>query len=139
MNTYKYYKIIVDSERPRRNLRDYRVSKHYKELLKEGKEEIEEKKRKIYEEINNGRSEKYPILRYKNYSRKSGVYAYAISPDKRIIYVYFIGKKRALYKYDVESASSFEIREMVKRAKSGWGLNRYINKHEPGYYYRGKY
>lgn len=87
----------------------------------------------------NPRTEKYPVYRYKNYSRKSGVYAYAISPDGTIIYVYFKGKKRGWYKYDVYSAPRFVIKNMVKRAKSGWGLNRYINKHPDTYFWKGTY
>lgn len=84
-----------------------------------------------------GREEQFDIYRYKNYSRKSGVYAFAISPDKTIIYVYFNGG--SLYKYDISSAPEYAINNMVKRAKSGWGLNRYINKHKPDYYFKGKW
>lgn len=97
--------------------------------VKKSEEEIKEKKR----------NEVYPVFRYKNYSRKSGVYAYAISPDKKVIYVYFLGKKRGWYKYDVYSAPEFIIKNMVKRALSGWGLNRYINKHPQTYYWKGTY
>lgn len=81
----------------------------------------------------------YPVYRYKNYSRRSGVYAYAYSNDKTIIYVYFIGERRAWYKYDIKSASRPLIEEMIRRAKKGWGLNRFINKHPKTYYWKGKY
>lgn len=87
--------------------------------------------------LNEKRTERYTITRYKNYSRKSGVYAYAFSPDKSTIYVYF--NDHHLYKYDDVSSYKFRISEMIKRAKSGWGLNRYINKHKPSYYYKGRW
>lgn len=81
----------------------------------------------------------YPVYQYKNYSRKSGVYAYAYSPNNAIIYVYFLGANKAWYKYDTKSAPSYVIDEMIRRAKNGWGLNRYINKHPKTYYWKGHY
>lgn len=81
----------------------------------------------------------YPFMRYKNSSNRSGVYGYAISPDDSTIYVYFTGKKRGFYKYDTESAPSYVIKEMIRRARGGWGLNRYINKHPKTYYWKGTY
>lgn len=81
----------------------------------------------------------YTVYRYKNYSRRSGVYAYAYSPKKDIIYVYFTGKKRGWYKYDKRSAPGYVIDEMIQRARKGWGLNRYINKHPDTYYWKGTY
>lgn len=103
------------------------------------KEKTEEAKKTEAERLSEKRNQAYPVFRYKNYSRKSGVYAYAISPDKSTIYVYFLGRKRGWYKYDVHSAPTFVIQEMVKRAIKGWGLNRYINKHPQTYYWKGTY
>lgn len=122
-----------------------------KEKFKREQEELEEENKfnkfkeehteKWREYINKGdrREQVYPVFRYKNYSRKSGVYAYAISPDKKIIYVYFLGKKRGWYKYDTFSAPAWIIKEMVQRAKKGWGLNRFINQHPKTYYWKGQY
>ena len=104
-------------------------SRYMTNLANEAKENLEK----------DPRTRTYPVYRYKNYSRRSGVYAYALSPDERIIYVYFLGKKRGWYKYDYNSAPSYVIDNMVKRAKSGWGLNRYINKHPMTYYWKGTY
>lgn len=103
------------------------------------KEQEAIKKKNEEEKAKDPRNMVYPVFRYKNYSRRSGVYAYAISPNKKIIYVYFLGKKRGWYKYDTMSAPSFVIENMVKRAISGWGLNRYINKHPQTYYWKGQY
>lgn len=85
------------------------------------------------------RKASYPVYRYKDYSRRSGVYAYAYSPGKDIIYIYFTGKKRGWYKYDIESAPEYVINNMIKKAKKGYGLNRYINKHPRTYYWKGAY
>ena len=85
----------------------------------------------------NPRTQVYPVFRYKNYSRKSGVYAYAYSPDNTIIYVYFLGKKRGWYKYDQFSSNKSMIERMIQLAKKGWGLNRFINKHPQTYYWKG--
>lgn len=109
------------------------------EKMKKGSEEEQEESEDREANRNNRRNMAYPVFRYKNYSRRSGVYAYAISPDKKIIYVYFLGKKRGWYKYDTFSAPQFVIKEMVNRAISGWGLNRYINKHPQTYYWKGRY
>lgn len=112
----------------------------FEKSQKEQKEKNEEEKRAEEEKAaKDPRNQVYPVFRYKNYSRKSGVYAYAISPNKKIIYVYFLGKKRGWYKYDTQSAPEFVINNMVKRAISGWGLNRYINKHPQTYYWKGTY
>lgn len=108
-----------------------------KETFKKQQEEL--KKENEEKEAKNPRNQVYPVFRYKNYSRRSGVYAYAISPDKTIIYVYFLGKNRGWYKYDIYSAPSYVIKNMVKRAISGWGLNRYINAHPQTYYWKGHY
>lgn len=87
----------------------------------------------------NPRYAEYPVYRYANYSKRSGVYAYAFNSDETIIYVYFLGKKRAWYKYDIQSAPKYVIKEMIRRAVNGWGLNRYINAHPKTYYWKGNY
>lgn len=102
-------------------------------LNEEGKANTEKEREE------NPRTKTYPVYRYKNYSRKSGVYAYAYSPDKTVIYIYFKGKRRGWYKYDIYSAPRWMIETMIKRAKSGWGLNRYVNKHPQTYYWKGTY
>lgn len=81
----------------------------------------------------------YPIYKYKNYSHRSGVYAYAYSPDKKEIYIYFKGPKRAWYKYSKKDISAWIVDTMIRRAKRGWGLNRFINKYLPQYYWKGHY
>lgn len=96
----------------------------------------EEKGKEESEKYNNRKGE-YPITRYKNYSRKSGVYAYGMNEEGTDIHIYF--SSGAIYKYNTESAPIFRIREMIKRAKSGWGLNRYLNWKRPGYYYKGRW
>ena len=109
------------------------------ELLKRLSKEKGFKLEEPEETLENKRNKTYPVYRYKNYSRKSGVYAYAYSPDHSIIYVYFTGPARAWYKYDTKSGPNWVIWEMIKKAKKGWGLNRFINKHPKTYYWKGKY
>lgn len=108
-----------------------------KERLRSKEEQRMSSEHKEYEEKKANREGKYPFTRYKNYSRKSGVYAYGISPDKTDIHILFTSG--AIYKYDTKSTPSFRIAEMIKRAKSGWGLNRYLNWKRPGYYYKGRW
>ena len=79
----------------------------------------------------------YPVYKYKNYSRRSGVYAYAYNPQKTVIYVYFTGDKQAWYRYYYGDGAN--VKRMIQHAKSGYGLNRYINKNLPPYYWKGKF
>lgn len=109
------------------------------ELLKKLSKEKGFKLEEPEDTLENKRNKTYPVYRYKNYSRRSGVYAYAYSSDHSVIYVYFTGKDRAWYKYDVKSGPNWVIWEMIRRAKKGWGLNRFINKHPKTYYWKGKY
>ena len=110
------------------------AKKEYVNRINREGEERTEKERE-----SNPRTKTYPVYRYKNYSRKSGVYAYAYSPDNTVIYIYFKGKRRGWYKYDIYSAPRWMIETMIKRAKSGWGLNRFVNKHPKTYYWKGTY
>lgn len=120
------------------NARIYRIVGSRLEMLRVN-EFLESKGLKAGYQGKDPRVGNYPIYEYRNYSRKSGVYAFAYSPDKSIIYVYFKGKKRGWYKYDKKSAPSYVIDEMIQRAVKGWGLNRYINKHPQTYYWKGSY
>lgn len=85
------------------------------------------------------RNKNYTIYRYANLSKRSGVFAYAFNNDETIIYVYFTGKRHGWYKYDTKSAPEFVIKARIEKAKKGYGLNRYINKHPKTYFWKGTY
>jgi hypothetical protein len=63
------------------------------------------------------------MVRYRNVSGDSGVYAYEIGDDS--IKVQF--SDGAIYLYNNSSAGSFNIEQMKILAKNGSGLNSFIN------------
>lgn len=64
--------------------------------------------------------------RYGNVSGDSGIYAYDIGPD--YIRVQFFGTAR-VYTYSYRKAGSTHVENMKQLARSGSGLNSYINRH----------
>ena len=72
---------------------------------------------------------------YKNLSKRSGVLAY--------MYDEYLGewikvkfKDGSIYSYTSLSADPFTILLMIAKAQDGLGLNRFINKYQPGYEYK---
>lgn len=91
----------------------------------------------IVEDSEESRKKEYPRFPYRNYSHKSGVEAVSISDDNFTINVYF--KNGSIYKYDKDSASSWMIDEMIKRAKKGYGLNSFLVKRKPRQFEIGRW
>ena len=72
---------------------------------------------------------------YKNLSKRSGVLAYMYDEIQGDwIKVKF--KDGSIYSYTSVSADPFTILLMISKAQDGIGLNRFINKYQPGYEYK---
>ena len=72
---------------------------------------------------------------YKNLSKRSGVLAYMYDEIQgNWIKVKF--KDGSIYSYTSVSADPFTILLMISKAQDGIGLNRFINKYQPGYEYK---
>lgn len=65
------------------------------------------------------------MIRYRNLSGGSGVYAYFLGPD--FIKVQF--DTGAVYRYSYRKAGSSNVEQMKALAHSGSGLNSYINRY----------
>ena len=72
---------------------------------------------------------------YKNLSKRSGVLEYMYDEIQGDwIKVKF--KDGSIYSYTSLSADPFTILLMIAKAQDGLGLNRFINKYQPGYEYK---
>ena len=65
------------------------------------------------------------MLIYKNSNGNSNVESYEIGNEN--IYVWFKGSKK-VYRYSYKSAGKDNVEEMINLAKSGSGLNSFINR-----------
>ena len=72
---------------------------------------------------------------YKNLSKRSGVLAYMYD-EYSGEWIKVKLKDGSIYSYTSLSADPFTILLMIAKAQDGLGLNRFINKYQPGYEYK---